>query len=70
MPLAETLKVAGVPTVTVWLSGCVAITGGEFTAIVKILEVNRPSESCRPMVNDVVAMPPGTAGVPLIVPVF
>ena len=45
MPLAETLKVAGVPTVTVWLSGCVPITGGEFTVIEKTLEVDRPIKS-------------------------
>jgi hypothetical protein len=70
VPLTETLKVAGVPTVTVWLSGCVPITGGESTVIVKTLEVNRPSESSRPMVNDANGVPLVTAGTPLIMPVL
>ena len=70
MPLAVTLKVAVAPTITVWLRGCVPITGGESTVIEKTLEVNRPSESCRPMVNDVNEVPPDTTGTPLIMPVL
>jgi hypothetical protein len=64
------LKVAEAPTATVWLSGWDPIDGGESTVIVKTLEVNRPIESCRPMVNETIAAPPGTVGVPLIVPVL
>ena len=64
MPLAATLKVAEAPTATVWLTGWVPIDGGEFAVIEKILEVNRPSEPCRPTVNETIATPPGTVGVP------
>ena len=42
-PVAVTLKVAVLPTVTVWLVGCAVMPGGELTvSVTELLAVDRP----------------------------
>ena len=67
MPVAVTLNVAVLPTVTAWLTGCVLITGGEFTVrVTGLLVVDRLLPSVTTTRNFHPLATAGTAGVVML----